>query len=429
MTHDDATDTLDAAPGSSGHVKPPAPAPAPAPGPAPADAPSSTVASTAVVAAFMLVAGAANTILAKLQDRQCVGNCGTPDQRDFEQPVWQTANMFAGEWLCLIVWHTVQAARGCGARYMYRASYVPAPEDDEVVDGDLDDSDRLLEKTVDLEPKEELEGWKVALLMVPTTCDIIGTTVGFLNAIASRFRFPTNFSTRHPFNPSMLPQLMNVALLLTTASIYQILRGSIVLVTGLLSFLFLHRRFHKFQWIALIVVTLGIAIVGASPLLQGELLIPLESSSDAQRMILGSALILVAQLFTATQYILEERLLSKYNLHPLRAIGLEGMFGLLFLILAMPPLYFAVGRTEGSWFNIPEAWAQITSNPTIYISALGSILSIAVFNATGLEVTRRMSATSRSTIDACRTILIWAVSLGLGWEQLIALQVVGFIGA
>jgi len=48
------------------------------------------------------------------------------------------------------------------------------------------------------------------------------------------------------------------------------------------------------------------------------------------------------------------------------------------------------------------------------------------FNFFGLSVTRSISATSRSTIDTCRTLFIWIVSLGLGWESFKWLQVVGF---
>jgi hypothetical protein len=48
------------------------------------------------------------------------------------------------------------------------------------------------------------------------------------------------------------------------------------------------------------------------------------------------------------------------------------------------------------------------------------------FNFFGLSVTRSISATSRSTIDTCRTLFIWIVSLGLGWETFKLLQVVGF---
>jgi hypothetical protein len=48
------------------------------------------------------------------------------------------------------------------------------------------------------------------------------------------------------------------------------------------------------------------------------------------------------------------------------------------------------------------------------------------FNFFGLSVTRTVSATSRSTIDTCRTLFIWIVSLFLGWETFKWLQVLGF---
>jgi len=41
-------------------------------------------------------------------------------------------------------------------------------------------------------------------------------------------------------------------------------------------------------------------------------------------------------------------------------------------------------------------------------------------------VTRTVSATSRSTIDTCRTLFIWIASLFLGWETFKWLQVLGF---
>jgi len=47
-----------------------------------------------------------------------------------------------------------------------------------------------------------------------------------------------------------------------------------------------------------------------------------------------------------------------------------------------------------------------------------------------LSVTRHVSATARSLTDTCRTLSIWIISLGLGWEKLMfpisLLQVLGF---
>jgi len=47
------------------------------------------------------------------------------------------------------------------------------------------------------------------------------------------------------------------------------------------------------------------------------------------------------------------------------------------------------------------------------------------FNFFGLSVTRSVSATSRSIIDTLRTLFIWLISLGLGWEKFNWLQVLG----
>lgn len=70
------------------------------------------------------------------------------------------------------------------------------------------------------------------------------------------------------------------------------------------------------------------------------------------------------------------------------------------------------------------------STPTVLGSCFAIMFSIGAFNFFGLSVTSRVSATTRSTIDTCRTLGIWIVSLGLGWEKLVwrfsLLQIVGF---
>ena len=40
--------------------------------------------------------------------------------------------------------------------------------------------------------------------------------------------------------------------------------------------------------------------------------------------------------------------------------------------------------------------------------------------------TQALSGAARATIDACRTLFVWLVSLWLGWERFLPLQVVGF---
>ena len=37
-----------------------------------------------------------------------------------------------------------------------------------------------------------------------------------------------------------------------------------------------------------------------------------------------------------------------------------------------------------------------------------------------------MSATTRMVLDSCRTLIIWGVSLGIGWQEFQYLQLIGF---
>ena len=120
--------------------------------------------------------------------------------------------------------------------------------------------------------------------------------------------------------------------------------------------------------------------------------------------------------------------MARYSVAPLVAVGLEGFFGALSIVLAMPLL--ARYASVSPFFDLPRGWHQMVDTPTVLYSGVVIALSIAFFNFFGLSVTRHVSATARSLTDTCRTLIIWIVSLGLGWEVLLwpmsLLQVAGF---
>ena len=45
----------------------------------------------------------------------------------------------------------------------------------------------------------------------------------------------------------------------------------------------------------------------------------------------------------------------------------------------------------------------------------------------GISITRKLSAVHRLVLDSGRSIIVWAVSMILGWQQFQILQIVGFI--
>jgi hypothetical protein len=198
--------------------------------------------------------------------------------------------------------------------------------------------------------------------------------------------------------------------------------------------MFLHRKLWLYQWLSLITVMIGVSIVGLSGSLikeigKGD---QLGESGPADRtpaeVFMGVLFVLFAQLFTAAQFVIEEKLMAKYSVAPLVAVGWEGFFGILSVLLSMPIL--SLYSSSSPYFDFPRGWQQITGNTIVLWSSFAIMLSIACFNGFGLSVTRSVSATARSTTDTCRTLGIWLVSLWLGWELLVwpfsALQVLGF---
>lgn len=267
------------------------------------------------------------------------------------------------------------------------------------------------------ESRRQLAGWRLVLLALPACCDITGTT------------------------------LMNVGLLFVAASIYQMTRGALVLFVGLFSVLFLKRKLYLYQWLALVIAVLGVAIVGlAGALFSGDKTSVPNEDVDLGRIvvravstaevppsvlwtIIGVLMIAFAQIFTASQFVSEEWILERYALQPLKVVAWEGTFGLLVTLVGQVILHFAVGQTPKGrygYFDAREGYDQIFHNRTIAVTSILIMISIGGFNFFGLSVTRTVSATSRSTIDTCRTLFIWLVSLGLGWESFKWLQVVGF---
>ena len=101
---------------------------------------------------------------------------------------------------------------------------------------------------------------------------------------------------------------MNVGLLFVPVSVYQMVRGALVLFVGLFSVMFLGRRLSGSQWGALTTVMLGVAIVGLSGALRptppdGEIEPAMMADApDPAKVTLGIGIILFAQMFTASQF-------------------------------------------------------------------------------------------------------------------------------
>ena len=224
---------------------------------------------------------------------------------------------------------------------------------------------------------------------------------------------------------------MYLALTWTYAASFQMLRGSVIIFTGILSVAFLGNKLKLHHWIGMVTVILGLAVVGIGDVVYfkgGQGL-------TKEYVMAGDLLIILAQGIVAIQMTVEEKIIRKYEVPPLQAVGWEGIFGFSVLIILLFPMYFIPWHLPASqdfWQDTIrfedsiDGLHQIFNSPLLLLSTLGLIVSIAFFNFSGLTVTQTMSATTRMVLDSVRTIFIWVVSLGLSWQAFEPLQPVGY---
>jgi len=94
---------------------------------------------------------------------------------------------------------------------------------------------------------------KCLLFALLAVCDLLGTSLAGIGSVVNVRPTPRGSSLAR--------------LLFTFASVYQMLRGSIIIFTGLWSVLFLHRKLERFRWAAIGITVIGLILVGLSGVL------------------------------------------------------------------------------------------------------------------------------------------------------------------
>lgn len=330
---------------------------------------------TLFLALAMLCTGTINTIATAMQDKTQTKAFNIDPPQGFSHPFFQSACMFIGEMLCLLVF---------GAMSLRSSGLFSRCSKKQYTSSDID--------VVDISSGPKKTRINPLWLAIPAMCDLGGST------------------------------LLNFALLLTSPSVYQMLRGILVVFTGLFSIIFLKARLYPHHWAGLVLIVAGACVVGSS-----SIIYPTTGAQQLKNPLLGDVLVVAAQVVAAVQFIVEEKLLSKYDVEPLECVGYEGLWGFLMTVVVLVISMFVKGSDYGVFENSFAAFSQMGQSGALTGSVIGSILSIAFFNFFGISITKRISSTTRSTIDSCRTLFVWVVSLLLGWEVFHWLEVGGFV--
>lgn len=97
---------------------------------------------------------------------------------------------------------------------------------------------------------------------------------------------------------------MYIGLTMTYASSFQMLRGALIVFTGILTITVLKRKLKGFQWLGIFIIISGLAVVGSNDFMKTQ-----DAEVGTGSMITGDILIILAQILTAFQMIVEEKFL------------------------------------------------------------------------------------------------------------------------
>ncbi|KJH45859.1 hypothetical protein DICVIV_08087 [Dictyocaulus viviparus] len=233
------------------------------------------------VCILMVITGSLNTIFAKWADMLKYEGV------TFNHPILQAICMFFGEFLCLVVFFVIHVYR----KYRWNKANIS---------GELGS---IVDITSDSEPT--LPKFNPFVFLLPACCDILATSI------------------------------MYVGLNLTTASSFQMLRGAVIVFTGLLSVGLLGARIQGYKWVGMLFVILGLVVVGVTDMFYHN-----NPVDDKNAIMTGNLLIIMAQIIVAIQMVYEQKYLIQYDVPALFAVGLEGLFGMTILCILLAPMYY-----------------------------------------------------------------------------------------
>ena len=337
---------------------------------------------------LMTITGTFNTVFTKLQNVAYDKILGAP----FSHPWFQSFLMFIGEFYCAIIW-------------FFAKNYLVKKEEEEKKEFIINNPKSSMAM------KPELPEVSPYRFIIPCACDVIGTT------------------------------LLNFALLQMAGSVFQMLRGGIVIVTCAFVVIFLKKYPKNYQWLGVGIVFLGIFIVGLSTQVNKSK----EDDDNTTTTFLGIIMLIASLFFQGFQFIYEEKILLNYKCHPMQMVAWEGTWGLLTFIVLLPIFQFipcdfngkdkvCSGNSKEEYYleNTELAFQQSFDKIPVLLYAIGQTISIAGFNFFGIMVVKYSSSATRAVMDNARTVLVWIffllvpMSSGKILEQFSWLELLGF---
>ena len=368
-----------------------------------------TKGQTILLMVFMFLTGSTNTIANKLQQNSTSLGIMYEQHQKFV-----TFCMFIGESICLLIYifFTNKNNKTDEDNLNQISKLLTNNDTSNLEETNENNYEKIDNNEINDIKKEEAKFW---YFLIPATFDLFGSSI---NSISLTYLPP---------------------------SVYQMFRGAMIIFTVIGSMLILGNKYYRHHLLGIIIVICGLLIVGLNTIFLKK---KDDKKDKKDKPFIGIILVLTSQVFSCMLYISEEKLIKKFNAHPLKVTGTEGCWGIILYIILLFIFYqircdhwgdikeYLCVENDKHQYRIEDglfAIRQIFHKGSLTFLVFLYISSIALFNFSGLTVTKYSSASARAIIDTLRTIMVWVFFLTMPFvpkrtkETFSFVQLIGFL--
>ena len=203
------------------------------------------------------------------------------------------------------------------------------------------------------------------------------------------------------------------------ASTEQMLSGSQILFTALLSFFFLKKKIWAYQLVAIVLAIVALILIGVAELGAGDSI----SGTTGQRA-LGIALIVIGFLIQSIQNVFLEKILE--GLEPLEIVGLQGIWGIVIVLGLCIPIAYVIpggefrsgkdgeGHALTSFESIVDTFYRIGESSKLAAIYFIYLFILFFFNVGVIAVINYTTALNYTIVITIRALLVWIIFLIVG---------------
>lgn len=207
--------------------------------------------------------------------------------------------------------------------------------------------------------------------------------------------------------------LLLIAQVYITASIWQMLRGTVIVITALLKRFLLEHKLRVHMWAGIAMITVSMLLVASVSIFFSSSSSGSDDTTVSSDPQLGVTLVMIGCLAQGLQYVFEEKVMSgDDNAPPLVVIGMEGLWGTVLTIFVIYPIAYSLpGNDMGSYENPFNSYHMIASSPALIMICIAFVLFVTCYNVSVIYVTKYLSSIWHAILDNFRPISIWMLDL------------------